>query len=72
MKYAFSLIICMASLLFFASCGKNEEGRNSKSEKKESVGLFPVNMGAKPALSTEKENWLSILNLTLPEIFLMV
>jgi len=48
MKYAYPLIICITFLLFFTSCGRNEEGR--KSDKKESVGLFPVNMGAKPAL----------------------
>src|ERR1039457_6337748 len=45
MKYAYALIICMTFLLFFTSCGRNEEGR--KSDKKESAGLFPVNMGGK-------------------------
>jgi hypothetical protein len=35
----------MTFLLFFTSCGRKEEGR--KSDKKESVGLFPVNMGGK-------------------------
>ena len=43
MKYAFSLIICMAFFLCFTSCSKKE----SKSDKKESVGLFPVVLGGK-------------------------
>ena len=43
MKYVFSLFICMALLLSFTSCSKKE----SRSDKKETVGLFPVVLGGK-------------------------